>query len=245
MNKKNIIIATIASTLILTSCGKDVEKNTTNAVAVNVKTELVKSTEQFTEHRFSGKVKADDKTVLSTKIIGQVENILVKEGDKVSKGQLLVKIKSNDLRAKQNTTASGVKAAQLNMENTTKNLQRIKNLHQKGSATDKELEDMTVANEAAIAAYNKAKHQQAEINDYLSYANLKSPINGFVSSKMINIGDMAKPGHPVLVLESLTELKIEINVPEFVTEIPFALIFSITARLNSRIPILPVSPTKL
>jgi RND family efflux transporter MFP subunit len=215
MNKKNIIITTLASTIILTSCGSDVEKNTTNTVAVNVKTEMVKSTEQFTEHRFSGKIKADDKTVLSTKIIGQIENILVKEGDKVSKGQLLVKIKSNDLTAKQNTASSGVKAAQLNMENTAKNFQRVKNLHQKGSATIKELEDMTVANQAAIAAYNEAKHQQAEINDYLSYANLKSPINGFVSSKMSSIGDMAKPGFPVLVLESLTELKIELNVPEF------------------------------
>ncbi len=215
MNKKNIIIATLVSTIILTSCGSDVENNSTKTVAVNVKTELVKSTEQYTEHRFSGKVKADDKTVLSTKIIGQIENILVKEGDKVKKGQLLVKIKSNDLTAKQNTASSGVKAAQLNMENTARNFQRVKNLHQKGSATVKELEDMSVANEAAIASYNEAKHMQAEINDYLNYANLRSPINGFVSSKMINIGDMAKPGFPVLVLESLTELKIELNVPEF------------------------------
>jgi len=215
MNKKNILITALASTIILASCGSDKEQTTSNSNAIAVKTETVKKTEQFTEHRFSGKVKADDKTVLSTKIIGQIENILVKEGDKVSKGQLLIKIKSNDLSAKQNTAISGVKTAKLNMENTAKNFQRVKNLHQKGSATDKELEDMGVANEAAIAAYNEAKHNQAEINDYLSYANLRSPINGFVSSKMINAGDMAKPGFPVLVLESLTELKIEMSVPEF------------------------------
>jgi len=215
MNNKHIIIATLASSLILFSCGKEAEKNTTNTPAISVKTEQLKKVEQFTEHRFSGKVKADDKTVLSTKIIGQIENILVKEGDKVTKGQLLVKIKSNDLVAKQNTAKSGVKTAQLNMGNTAKNFQRVKNLHQKGSATDKELEDMGVANQAAIAAFNEAKHMQAEINDYLSYANLKSSITGFVSSKMANIGDMAKPGFPVLVLESLTELKIELNVPEF------------------------------
>jgi RND family efflux transporter MFP subunit len=42
-----------------------------------------------------------------------------------------------------------------------------------------------------------------------------SPINGFVSKKMVNVGDMAKPGHPVLALESLDELKIEVDVPEF------------------------------
>ena len=215
MNKKNRLITALTSAIILASCGNEKQERKTNDNAISVKTEIVKKTEQFTEHRFSGKVKADDKTVLSTKIIGQVKTILVKEGDKVSKGQVLVKIKSNDLAAKQNTAISGVKTAQLNMENTTKNFQRIKNLHQKGSATNKELEDMGVANEAAIAAYKEAKHNHAEINDYLSYANLKSPINGFVSSKLINVGELAKPGFPILVLESLTELKIELSVPEF------------------------------
>ncbi len=215
MNKKNIIIATLASIIILSSCGSDAENTASNTLAINVKSEQLKRTEQYAEHRFSGKVKADDKTVLSTKIIGQIQNVLVKEGDKVSKGQLLVSIKSNDLAAKQKTAKAGIKTAQLNMENMAKNFQRVKNLHQKGSATDKELEDMSVANEAAIASYNDAKHNLAEINDYLSYAQIKSPINGFVSSRMVNIGDMAKPGYPVLVLESLTELKIDLNVPEF------------------------------
>ena len=112
MNNKHIIIATLASSLILFSCGKEVEKSTTNTPAISVKTEQLKKVEQFTEHRFSGKVKADDKTVLSTKIIGQIENILVKEGDKVTKGQLLVQIKSNDLVAKQNTVAVSKKTRQ-------------------------------------------------------------------------------------------------------------------------------------
>ena len=215
MNKKNIIITALASAVILASCGSDKLEATSKSNAIAVKTETVKKVEQFTEHRFSGKVKADDKTVLSTKITGHIETILVKEGDKVSKGQLLVKIKSNDLAAKQNTAISGVKTAKLNMENNAKHLQRVKNLHQKGSATDKELEDMSVANEGAIASFNEAKQNQVEIDDYLSYANLRSPIHGFVSSKMINVGDMAIPGFPVLVLESLTELKIELIVPEF------------------------------
>ena len=215
MNNKNILIATLASAIFLTSCGSDEQESVPTRDAVQVTTALTKKTEQFVSHQFSGKVKADDKTVLSTKIIGQIEQVLVKEGEKVKKGQLLVKIQSNDLMAKQSTAKSGVKAAKLNMDNTAKNYGRIKNLHAKKSATDKEVEDMSVANEAAIAAYNDAKHHLAEINDYLSYANLRSPINGFVSQKMINVGDLAKPGFPILIIESLSELKIELSVPEF------------------------------
>ena len=215
MNKKNIIIATIASSIFLASCGSEEETALPTRDAIQVTTAQLHKTEQFVKHQFSGKIKADDKTVLSTKIIGQIEQVLVKEGEKVRKGQLLVKIQSNDLSAKQSTAKSGVKAAKLNMDNTSKNYSRIKNLHAKHSATDKELEDMSVANEAAIAGYNDAKHHLAEINDYLSYANLRSPINGFVSQKMINVGDLAKPGFPILIIESLSELKIELSIPEF------------------------------
>lgn len=213
MKNKNILIATIATTIILASCGDEEQVKEINAIQVT--TEQVKTVAQFVSHQFSGKVKADDKMVLSTKIIGQVEQVLVKEGAPVKKGQLLVKIKSNDLSTKQNTALSGVKTAKLNMENTIKNHNRIKTLFEKGSATQKELEDMSVAKEAAITKHKEAQQNLSEINDYLTYAKLKSPINGFVSKKMVNVGDMATPGHPILALESLDELKIEVDVPEF------------------------------
>jgi RND family efflux transporter MFP subunit len=211
-NKLYLIIPAIA--LLAWSCG-DEEKETPKQQSVEVKTETVKYTEMVGENRFSGVVKADDKLMLSTKIFGQVAAVLVQEGEKISKGQLLIKIKSNDLAAKQNTANSGVQAAKTNMENTIKNYDRIKALLEKGSATQKELEDMTAAKEAAIAQHKEAQHQLAEVNDYLSYANMTSPINGFVSKKMVNVGDMANPGQPILALESMEELKVEIDIPAF------------------------------
>jgi RND family efflux transporter MFP subunit len=211
-NKLYLIIPAIA--LLAWSCG-DEEKETPKQQSVEVKTETVKYTEMVGENRFSGVVKADDKLMLSTKIFGQVAAVLVQEGEKISEGQLLIKIKSNDLAAKQNTANSGVQAAKTNMENTIKNYDRIKALLEKGSATQKEFEDMTAAKEAAIAQYKEAQHQLAEVNDYLSYANMTSPINGFVSKKMVNVGDMANPGQPILALESMEELKIEADIPAF------------------------------
>lgn len=211
-NKLYLILPAIA--LLAWSCGDD-EKVTPKQQSVEVKTETVKYTEMVGEHRFSGTVKADNKLMLSTKIFGQVAAVLVKEGDKINKGQLLVKIKSNDLTAKKNTANSGVKAAKTNMENTIKNYDRIKVLFDKGSATQKELEDITAAKETAIAQHKEAQHQLTEVNDYLSYANITSPINGFVSKKMVNVGDMANPGQPILALESMEELKLEANIPAF------------------------------
>jgi RND family efflux transporter MFP subunit len=213
MNKRKLfIILSVASVIV--SCGDSGEKRPQKA-AITVDVINVQPVEQLAEHQFSGKVIADDKLTLSTKIIGQVEQILVKEGDKVHKGQLLVKIKDSGLEAKKSTAEASVRSAKLHMENTIKNYNRINTLVEKGSATQKELEDIDAAKEEAIARYNEALYNLEEINDFISYANLTSPLNGFVSKKMVNVGDMAKPGFPLLALESVDELKIEIDVPEF------------------------------
>lgn len=214
MKNNKILLMITVLTLVVWSCSKEDKKQTeTKAVEVKVATSNYLNIPK--ENRFSGVVIADDKLTLSTKVFGQIEAVLVKEGEKIKKGQLLLKIKNNDLVAKLNTARTGLDAAKLNLENTTKNYDRINSLYNEGSATLKELEDISVAKEVAVASFKEAQHKATEIQDYISYANLLSPINGFVSKKMVNEGDMANPGQPIMMLESMEELKVEINVPAF------------------------------
>ncbi len=166
-------------------------------------------------YQYTGKVISDDQAMLSTKLLGQIQEVLVEEGDKVTKGQLLVKINSNDIAAKLKSAKAGKKEATAAQENAQKNYDRIVNLFGKGSATQKELDDITTQLNIVNARVESVDQSIAELNDLMTYANLTSPIDGFVSRKMINVGDMASPGHPLLILESLNNLKIDLNVPEF------------------------------
>ena len=215
MNKSYIVVLILFLSGLFGSCGDSDKTEIDESKAIPVKSITIELSEIYSDQRFTGKVIADDRTVISTKIIGQVERVYVNEGDKVRKGELLAKIRSSDLVAKKRTTESAIRSAQLNVKNAERDLQRIQSLKEKGSATTKELEGVMLAKEAAEAALMEAKHNQAEINDYLGYANLRSPINGFVAERMINPGSMAAPGTPVVSIESFSELKIEVNVPEF------------------------------
>ena len=167
------------------------------------------------QFEFPGKVKADDKLTLSTKLIGQVEQVYVNEGDQVAQGQLLVKIRSNDISSKLASAQASLNEATSSLNNIQKNFERISRLYEKGSATQKELDDITTVKDGGTARVESINQSIAELNELLTYTDLRSPINGFISQKFINKGAMATPGSPLIVIESFDKLKVEINVPEF------------------------------
>jgi len=202
---------------VLASCGKE-EAAKEREMLLKVTVKEARLITQLSKRQFSGKVVADDKLILSTKLQGQVKQVLVDEGDKVRIGQLLLTINSNELDARLAATRSLLKEAESTLQNVVKNYSRISRLFEKGSATQKEMDDITAGRDAATARKQSVEGATLELKELLTYASLTSPINGFVSQKFINPGAMATPGSPLIALESLDELKVEINVPEFEIE---------------------------
>ena len=214
---KSIINIITSLTLIATlfSCGSSKQDTPTEQQAVKVNIVEFGVSDVSDSFEYSGKVISDKETVLSTKLFGHVEKILVEEGEKVSKGDLLIRIKSSDVDAKLAAAAAAKREAAAATSNAKKNLDRISNLLKSGSATQREFDDVNTQFKMAEARVESIDQNIRELNHLLAYANLKSPIDGFVAQKFMNEGDMASPGQPILALESMDILKIDISVPEF------------------------------
>jgi RND family efflux transporter MFP subunit len=186
-----------------------------NISPVNVSVKTISTESVKEQFDFTGRVISNNQTVLSTKLLGHVLKVLVEEGQQVSKGQLLIQLKSKDVESKLAAARAGRKEALAAQANIQKNFNRMQNLFDKGSATQRELDEITMQLDMVNARVESVDQNIAELNELLTYANLKSPIDGFVSKKFVNAGDMASPGYPLLSLESLSDLKIDLNIPEF------------------------------
>lgn len=205
----------LAAVTYLVACGSK-ENNTPIIVSpVNVEVEEVTAQNISNELLYSGQVVSHNQSVLSTKIMGQVSNVLVKAGDHVSKGDLLVTIRSKGVNAQLASSKAMLDEAVAAKVNADKSFIRVSNLKTKESATQNELDQATSAKDMANARVESARHQVASVEELLSYTSLRSHIDGFVSAKYVNPGDMANPGSPLLALESTKQLKIDISVPEF------------------------------
>ena len=101
MKKIQPIFLLLSTLLILESCGsKKIEKiNEQTNTAIPVKIMKLEKSEVNKNIAASGQFFTDDETYLSFKFGGIVNNILVKEGDFVHKGQLLATLDLTEINA--------------------------------------------------------------------------------------------------------------------------------------------------
>lgn len=201
----------------LLSCGQDQSegvKNTSNPISVVV--EKVTSTSDNSPLIVSGTVEAVNSANLSTRLMGYVEHINVKVGDKIAKGQILIVINNSDLQAKRAQVNAGISEAQAAFDIAEKDYNRYKNLFEENSASQKELDDMTAHYNMAKARLESAQQMKNEINAQFAYTNVKAPFSGVVTGKFIDEGSLANPGMPLLAIESPQNFEVVARVPEAV-----------------------------
>ncbi len=207
------MVTLILFTVLFFGCGSD-ESNDDSRTAVKVEGYKVEQKQTAQTYSFAGNVEGERRVTLSTKLMGRVANLPFEEGDKVSKGQTIIKIDNKDLLAKKAQIEAGYVEARAAYTNTKKNYDRIKNLFDKGSATQKEMDDVTSGYKMVKAKLNAVEEMKNEIENTLTYAEIKSPFTGYVTKKFVQTGDMANPGMPLLTVENLSAVKVRASVPE-------------------------------
>ena len=242
MKKYLYIFTIVATSFLITSCAnndKTVTVNNTGLLVVKVN--KVQNYKNASFLSVSGKIQAVNSADLSTRMMGYVDKIHVKVGEKVTKGQLLVSLNSTDLQAKKaqiNASIAQAKAAFINAE---KNYNRFQNLQKSNSITQKEMDDMTANYQTAKAGLEAAKQLKTEINAQLAYSNIIAPFNGIITQKNIENGDMATPGAPLISIENPSAFKVVAMVPETeISEIKRemevrVLVKSIKATINGKV----------
>lgn len=202
-------------TLLFASCGEEKELSVVKKhVPVAVKVNAVEINNDTPFLSVSGKIQAQNSAELSTRIMGFVDKVYVKVGDKVKKGQLLVALKSSDLQAKRLQVNAGITEATAAFNNAKNDFDRFQNLFASNSASQKELDDMTANYEMAKARLEGAKQMKNEVSAQFAYTNIKAPFSGVITGKYIESGDMANPGMPLIALEAPGKFEVMVMVPE-------------------------------
>ena len=200
--------------IISSSCSSKKEEKTISsdsAIFVQVATP---SANNLNELNFSGQIEASQTVNISTRIMGFITAINVKVGDHVNKGQLLVSISNDDIKAKRAQTDAMIAEAEAAFNNAKKDQDRFNNLYKQQSASAKELDNINLQYNSAKSRLEAAKQMRNEVSAMMSYAQLTAPFSGIVSQKMMDAGSMASPGMPILTIEQAGVLQVSASVPE-------------------------------
>jgi HlyD family secretion protein len=180
-----IITLIIMVTSMISGCGSKTPVETEPEKTVPVKVTL-SQTEDLPEYQsFPGKVVAVDEVSLSPKMGGKVEQILVKEGESVKAGQVLIKLEQKDVASQANQAQAGydaalahlsslekgqlpqqiaqlesaVNQAEANYNNAKENYDRMKELLDEGAISKQQFEGIELQYNVAKEQYESATTQ--------------------------------------------------------------------------------------
>jgi len=145
------------------------------------------------------RVRAAQSATLATRTSGTIRSIAVDVGSEVRQGELLVRLDGSSVDA-------GVRTAEASENLARRYFERIRALEADGAATGHELDEARARLEMAEAALEEARAQRG-------YVALRAPFDGIVTARLVDAGDLAVPGQPVLVVSGLRGLEIEADLP--------------------------------
>jgi len=201
------------SIFALVSCkNKPLQEKSTSKVIITTASPIVNANNSY--FSTSGKIEAIQNATISTRLMGTITSVNIKIGSKVKKGQLLLRINSQDLQAKKKQAKAGVLKANTAFLNAQKDYNRFQKLIKEQSASEKEFDDIKTSFEISKANLDAANQQLSEVNALLTYANIKAPFNGTITSKMVNVGDLTNPGMPLLNIENSSSYEVKTLLTE-------------------------------
>lgn len=208
------LLIAIALGIVLSSCGSKSTTETAPVKRVSAQLAVAKLKDYPVVHSFSGKLEAEKQATLSTRIMGQVNRIYVKPGQKVNQGDLLLQIRNQDILAKKAQVEASKLEAKTAFESAQKDLKRFEALYEAGSASDKEMDDIRTHFQMAKARLEAVNQMEKEVEESIRYTAIRAPYQGVITGKFIQEGDMANPGMPLLSMESPTKWKVVARIPE-------------------------------
>lgn len=134
------------------------------------------------------------------KVQGEVQRLLVEEGDRVAAGQLLATLDGRQLRLE--ATQAGAELAKLERD-----YRRQVELNQKGLVAAGTFESLRYDLESL-----RARHEMAELQ--LSYTEIRAPFAGLIATRQIKLGQTVQPNAALFRITDPSPLKAHVFVPE-------------------------------
>jgi len=230
-NKRFFYFIIFTAVFLLMGCGEKIEPGNVKAS----KKERVKATvvsanliRQPLIYESVGTVSAKTVSTISSKLMGAVKEILVREGDQVKKGDRLANIDDRQVNAMLRQAKAALAEARraetgasAGAELASATYARYQNLMKDESTSPQEFDEIKSRYQQAQAGLATAKQRvkQAEAALFSTVVSSKdavilAPYDGTIRAKMIDVGDLATPEKPLFTIETTGNYIVDLELPE-------------------------------
>ena len=164
-----------------------------------------------------GTIRAVHETSIGSRLLARVVEVKLTAGQQVKAGDVLVRLDDADLQAKLQQAKATVAGAEAARTQAANDKQRYATLAESKSISRQEYEKAATALQAAEASLLHAQETVKEVQAALAWATIRSPFDGTVIDKKVDVGDMVTPGQMLVTLFDPKRMLLVASVREALT----------------------------
>ncbi|MBD3275712.1 MAG: efflux RND transporter periplasmic adaptor subunit [Candidatus Marinimicrobia bacterium] len=188
------------------------------ATATEVNTQRVASGQIVQRVNATGKVQPAVEVNISANVSGEIISLGVEEGDNVEKGQFLVQLDQERYTAAVDQAESRLQSTQADLKLARSELKRIEELHEKGLASEAELESAQARMETSESNVSQARASLKQARDDMEKTRILSPISGTVTNLQKEAGEIALgstfQADVIMTVADLSTMEVIVEVDE-------------------------------
>jgi membrane fusion protein (multidrug efflux system) len=211
-----LAFAALAGALALCGCHQPaaagIETEQTAPISIAVATAHQQSLDRTAE--VQGALFPREHAVMSSEVEGAVVQVAADFGDKVSAGQVMMKINPREYELRVETAEAALDQERAKLANSTARYNRAKALKQEGTISAEQFDLMVSQLRVDQADTESAEKALAMARKKLGDTEIKAPFGGSVQKRMVSLGEYVSPGKELYELIATDPIKLRCPMPE-------------------------------
>ena len=174
---------------------------------------------QLPEQRsFAGRIEAVRQATVSAETSGRVEEIRADIGDTIAAGTVILTVVSTEQRAGLTRAEAALAEANATLVAESAEQQRARDLLARQFISQADMDRANQRLDTARARVESAEAALRSASEQLAYTEVRAPYGGVVSARLVEPGELVRPGVPLMSGYDPDALRVEVDLPQQVAE---------------------------
>ncbi len=174
----------------------------------------VTRTERASQFESVGTVQPQERSEVASRMLASINEVRVRAGDRVAAGDLLVTLDDREVQAQLREAQAMAVGIEADLAIQQREYERYQQLYQDQAVTREALDRVERRYEVARAQLQRVRAQTSRIEIQLSYTRITAQGAGVVAERLVDPGDLAVPGKPLLTVHDPHQLELQASVRE-------------------------------
>ena len=206
--------ATFTLMTLLGLSGCDTEPEVTEPAERPAKMMALETPEELASRRFSGRTEAADRSMLSFRVPGEIEQLHAEVGDEVEQGKVLARLDQRDFQLKVRELQNQLDATEATLNEARSNYRRGEELVDSGAISEAEFDRLESQFRQARGRHNATREALETAQAALDDTVLKAPFDGVINQRLADAHEQVSPDRPVFAIDNIQTIEIQVGIPE-------------------------------